>query len=366
MYTRILRVRDDTTTSLMNVEERLNSELSLKIIEVQNSIVGLLRKGELDKLVSHNSCQLQEDLQKRVAELESQAEVTSSTCRSAMTMCEDVRLKFATCVKHLEDSMKTLVEDRQSEPGGRLGIVRLHERMEALEIACSQQEKEITQIKEHHQELSSFDERMISAEEAIRELARACATNINIGAFHKEITALEERIASQTADHHSDTLAALCEEVASLTLRMPTAERLSRQALEIPEFIDALQEVKRDIAMRVGPLKTCSEDPPSNSAECSNKGRSVLEELDALTARVAQTETVVSFARNELNTIRDALLAPSQNGNHVTFDRVGELTGHDAQNPCQNIPNLPSFNHETLLCLPVTHGHDVTLPSVDT
>jgi len=272
--------------------------------------------------------------------------------------------------------MKTLVEDRQTEPGGRWGIVKLHERMEALEIASSQQEKEMTQFKEHHKELSSFDERMVGAEELIGELTRACATNISIGAFHKEITALEERLCSQATDHHSDTLAALCEEVASLTLRMPTAERLSRQALEIPECIDALKELQRDMAIRVGPVKTCSEEQSSNSAECSKKGRSVLEELDVLTARVAQTETVVSFARNELNTIRDAFRAPSQNGNNVTFNKIcevactdlphGELTGHDARNLHQDIPNVPSFTHETLLCLPTTQGQDVTLTSVDT
>jgi len=38
MYARILYVHDDVTVSFMNVEARLNSELSLKIIEVQNSI----------------------------------------------------------------------------------------------------------------------------------------------------------------------------------------------------------------------------------------------------------------------------------------------------------------------------------------
>merc|ERR1712137_95248 len=266
MYARISRFRDDTTMSLQNTEERLNAALNSKVGEVQNSFAKLKRADESDKQVSHGYCQLQEDLQRRVSELESQ--------------------------------------------------------FQALVLARSQQDQGMAQVKEHHKKVSFLDERMVGAEEAIHELTQTCVTNAN------EITALEARlkgseetlcatenqITSETMNRQSNTLAALCEEVAILTLRMPTAERLSKQAAEIPGIVHALKEAQCDIAMQAGHVKVLSEERPSNCncADCFHRGRSILEELDALTSRVAKTETAVSFVRTELETVRDALAPPSQ------------------------------------------------------
>jgi len=264
MYARISRFRDDTTTSLQNTEERLNSVLNSKVAEVQNSFAKLKRADESDKQVSHIYCQLQEDLQRRVSELESQ--------------------------------------------------------FQALVFARSQQDQAMAQVKEHHKKVSFLDERMVGAEEAIHELTQTCVTNANeITALEARLKGLEEtlcssesRITSETINRQSNTLAALCEEVAILTLRMPTAERLSKQATEIPGLVHALKEAQCDITLQAGHVKVLNEEQASNCADCFHRGRSILEELDALTSRVAKTETAVSFVRTELETVRDVLAPQSQ------------------------------------------------------
>merc|ERR1712007_302628 len=108
--------------------------------------------------------------------------------------------------------------------------------------------------------------------------------------------------------------AELHERVTSLSFRMPTVERLSKHAAEIPMLTDALKKEKDEIRMHVQHVKTLAEEYSRNSnvAKCSTAARGVAEELEMLTTRITKTEMAVSFARAELDTIQKILLTQGQ------------------------------------------------------
>jgi len=97
---------------------------------------------------------------------------------------------------------------------------------------------------------------------------------------------------------------------------MPTIERLSRQAAEIPEIIDALEQAQRDIATHIEDVKAITEQTPrkNDTTECTTMVCSIMEELKSLATRTAKTETAVSFARSELDTLRGVFQLLSQRG----------------------------------------------------
>lgn len=205
------------------------------------------------------------------------------------------------------------------------------------------------QVQKLQNETSLLATRIVEIEEIAHEMTRTCARDsselqnrtLTLGIRLEKVEAMVHitmsRIASDIASQQADTLTELCEEVTSLTLRMPTAERLSKQAAEIPGIISALQDAQRDIATHIKEVKAITEEHPrkNDRIECSNTVHSVVEELKSLSARVAKTETAMSFARSELDTLRDVFLLLPQNndlGHSATAEiRPMQLTDEDAR-----------------------------------
>merc|ERR1712137_1521125 len=115
--------------------------------------------------------------------------------------------------------------------------------------------------------------------------------------------------------------------------------------------------------MYIKQVRALTDEHPRNcsAVECFSAIRTVVEELDTVTARLTKMERAVSFSQSELDNIHKAFFTMSQNGvNEVAIPRteMPSMNTHGQGNKTAADARAPLFNVSTMCRLLVASKED--------
>jgi len=275
-------------------------------VQIQEGSIFSIREKlrDVDRIASAKSQQESQndmDVQRRMVKVEHDMNVVKDDLQSQAKLMAD---------------MRSIQSPRElpSSPAYQHTVHSLDERTKTLE-------EKLTSTLKIHEEMRSavMNIRSTSTSETIDDLRSQivwCVGQLSgtEASGAQGIEALRSQVAGLVAPggvlEAQAQIADLREEVASLTLRMPSAERLERKTADLSELTSALCEIQKDAARHLAETGVDKVSPPGGSTE----GATLLTSEDArevrgLMPRVAATEVAVTFLRGQLDDVWSHLLA---------------------------------------------------------